>query len=180
MEKLIVFVFLIPWLCNAQDAVITQTDSTKITAKLSATSDQFIFLNNGKNIRYENIARIQFFDQAKIHKSTIDLLTSKGVKLQYNGSPDYIQPKISPIVLQKQPELSIVIDGLEKFRTQRAAGKTLQLLGMIGSLTVTAMSINASNNDKPQPPPALIYGAGAVFMIGFIVDANAGANLRFK
>ncbi len=185
--------------CIGQDVHIVKRDGSRITTRISATSDQAIFTNSG-SIKYTDIdsayfniireedaklisnlktAGVNYSVQSFTDAAKRELMTENSLKNKIINTPDNIQYR------------------LDKFRVQSATGYGVQILGamVIAGAIALQSSYNKKYDDdyttwlkKPtgNPPtsktvsPAIPAAGGALMVIGFGINVDALKHLKSR
>jgi len=159
--------------CHAQQVTITKKDGSVIDSRIIATSTTSLFYPNGNVL----ISELQSVD-IKETGSSADVLSALLIK---NKVPVTIQGTTNQTIEQqilkatpKQADLTMVVNSIEKFRTQRQTGKALEMLGMI------AVGASILITDDADLQKGLVIGGAALSTVGFIIDLDAGKHLRLR
>jgi hypothetical protein len=172
--------------CSGQEVSITKRDSTHITFKINATSNESIYYREG-TVDFKDIAIARFAEQRKIDQSLYDKLSAAGVVVEFGN---LIPTKSSPVInANSRKNNNNQIDlGYSQFVKERNTGKICELLGAL-AVTASVVIIMQRANDaidnahkastkSPQKyPVGLAIAGGGMMAIGFTLDISAGKRL---
>lgn len=162
----------------SQNAVIVLRDSVKYNTVIMGYSSSDLFTNAG-TFKLKNVTLVSFLNFKEGDEPLAKMLEAAKISVDRAHLINFSNDQViqSPVIIRKEDEpvtITHVVDGLERFRDQRNIGKGLQLAAIIGA------GVAAGVASKKDVPPAAFYALTGAYVIGLVIDIDAGKHLSIR